>query len=84
MIIVFYYGLQFIGTSREGLSLPGMSGVTPTDKNCRFGSGTKCISYCRNIRDSNGNKFDTGTCHNEKCWCGTSSRGTSSGGTTRR
>ena len=84
LIIVFYYGVQFIGTSREGLSFPGMSGVTPTNKSCRFGTGTNCISYCRNITDSNGNKFDTGICHSEKCWCGTSSGGTSSGGTSRR
>jgi hypothetical protein len=84
LIIVFYYGVQFIGTSREGIQFSGMSGVTPTDKNCRFGSGTNCISYCKNITGSNGNKFDTGTCHNEKCWCGTSSGGTSSRGATRR
>jgi hypothetical protein len=89
LIIVFYYGVQFIGTSREGLSFPGMSGVIPTNEKCGFGKSTNCIFYCGNITDSNGKKFNTGTCHNGTCWCGTSSevtssRRTSTQGTTRR
>jgi len=80
LIIVFYYGVQFIGSSREGLPFSGMSGVTPTNKNCRFGSGIDCIYYCKNITGSDGNKFDTGICHNERCLCGTSSGETSSRG----
>jgi hypothetical protein len=65
LIIVFYYGVKFIGTLREGL-------VEMTSKSCRGRKGNRsCFYFCRKQTDSNGDKFKTGTCCKGKCKCGT-------------
>jgi hypothetical protein len=68
LIIVFYYGVQFIGTLTEGLQ------VMTTNKRCSGGrrGGRKCHNYCKKLKDIDGNKFKTGTCcKGNKCICGT-------------
>ena len=65
LIIVFYYGVKFIGTSTEGLGVM-------TNKRCSgIRDNNKCSIFCKKRRDSNGVKFDSGTCCERKCRCGT-------------
>jgi hypothetical protein len=67
LIIVFYYGVQFIGTSREGVE------VMTTNERCSGRKGNRtCHYYCKKQKDSDGNKFKTGACcKGKKCICGT-------------
>jgi hypothetical protein len=72
LIIVFCYGVKFIGTLTEGYNGPVFSG-----KKCGTGgmhnTVSNCSKYCRNIKDSNGNnKFETGKCNRGNCMCQTS------------
>lgn len=73
LIIVFYYGVKFMGTLTEGYRPSGMSGTTPTNEKCGFGLPS-CSNYCGKITDSKGNKFDTGFCSNNRCFCGTKNK----------
>jgi hypothetical protein len=75
LIIVFYYGVKFMGTLTEGYNSPvhyvfsgKKCGTDWTDNTV-----SNCSKYCRDIKDSNGNnKFETGKCNRGSCMCQTS------------